>query len=122
MELREILAEKVAAEVKYTKMYQEKLVELCKECGLYETDVTMRRNGNVVSGRLQVERTCYHGSTHNISFHRYTKSGTLATNSACRLWNYDYESDEEIKKKLLRTFSPLQREVSLEMDAPEKEQ
>lgn len=101
MELREIVEQREEATKKFRKMYEERLIEICAECGLFGVDVVA--NGEK-TGRITVEKK-YFSNDYEIVFHHYTKKGDLSKNASytgCHIWETD--SDNDIKKKLLETF------------------
>lgn len=101
MELREIIQAKKDTVTKYDEMQKDKLIELCKECGLYDVDVIAKEK----KGRISIEKTSYPNS-YEINFYHYTKSGSLSKNAtyvSFFIWNGD--SDEKIKERLKNTFS-----------------
>ena len=101
MELRELINAKNEAIKKSSEMQKNKIIELCRECGLYDVDVIAKEK----KGRICVERESY-SRDYEIKFYRYTKSGSLsktATYVGFYIWIND--TDEEIKEKLKNTFS-----------------
>lgn len=101
MEIREILKQRKDANEKFRKMYEERLIEICSECGLFGVDVVA--NGEK-TGRVTVEKKDF-SNDYEIVFHHYTKKGDLSKNASytgCYIWSTD--SDDDIKKKLLETF------------------
>ena len=101
MELREIINAKREAIEKYSEMQKNKLIELCRECGLYDVDVIAKEK----KGRIYVEKESY-SSDYEIKFYHYTKSGSLSkmpTYTGIYFWKED--TDEKIKEKLKNTFS-----------------
>ncbi len=101
MEIREILKQRKDANEKFRKMYEERLIEICSECGLFGVDVVA--NGEK-TGRITVEKKDF-SNDYEIVFHHYTKKGDLSKNASytgCYIWSID--SDDDIKNKLLETF------------------
>lgn len=101
MELREIIYERDEAIKHYGEMQKNKLIELCKECGLYDVDVY----AGELKGRICVEREQINFD-YKIKFYHYTKSGVLSkkpTYLDFYIWRTD--SDEKIKEKLKNMFS-----------------
>ena len=101
MELREIVKAKNDAIAKYSEMQKEKLIDLCKECGIYDADVVAVGK----KGRILVEKKSY-SSDYEINFYHYTKNGSLSKNATYTgLYISGYGSDEKIKEKINDTFS-----------------
>lgn len=101
MELREITKEKNDVISKYTEMQKEKLIELCKECGLYDVDVITAGK----TGRILVEKKSY-SSDCEINFYQYTKNGKLSKKTTYTgLYISGNCSDEKIKERINDTFS-----------------
>lgn len=101
MELREIINAKDEAIKKYNEMRKNKLVELCRECGLYDVDVIAKEK----KGRIYVEKESSFRD-YEIKFYHYTKSGSLSkTASYVGFYIWTSDTDEEIKEKLKNTFS-----------------
>lgn len=104
MELREIKKEQRAVIEKYSNMQKEKLIELCKECGLYDVDVI----ANSMKGRIFIEKASSLSLSDNyvINFYHYTKSGSLSKNARyLGLFIWEEDSDEKIKEKINSIFS-----------------
>lgn len=101
MELMEICEERRKLNIKYMEMMKDKLIELCRECGLYDVDVFLGKK----RGRLVVEKKQY-CDEYEVNFYHYTQKGELsknATTTGVYIWSYN--SDEQVKKKLLEGYS-----------------
>ena len=101
MELRELINAKNEAIKKYSEMQKNKIIELCRECGLYDVDVIAKEK----KGRICVERESY-SRDYEIKFYHYTKIGSLSkTATYVGFYILTNDTDEEIKEKLKNTFS-----------------
>lgn len=86
----------------YNEDYKNKLIELLRENGLYETDVVLKDKGEV--GRLVIERNSRYFTLQpfDIKFYKYTKSGRLSKLPSYFWISYDSDAIiiQDLNKKI----------------------
>lgn len=103
MELREIDKQLREAMGKFSVMYEKRLIEICAECGILGVDVVADSGKK---GRICIEKKPF-SNYYDVNFHHYTKNGGLSKNSSYTgFFISNADSDDDIKKNLIKTFKP----------------
>lgn len=110
LELREIKKWADAATQKYKELYKNRLNQLLNECGMYERDVKTEYYGEILIGRIIAESLNSLSQYPELIFYHYTKSGTLSTYSRFSVQIWDNDTDAEVKRKLKKLFSVVEKE------------
>lgn len=99
MELRELCQERKKYLEEYRRRYEEKVVSLVKECGLYGVDVI----ADGIRGVIKIERG--YGDDFKPVFYPYTKSGAISKkHHFVYVCFSDYNTDEKNKTNLKKVF------------------
>ena len=103
MQLRELIEQQDEQYKRYEEAYEQKLIELATECGLYGVDVI----ANGMRGVIKVEKPAERYYVREIKFYPYKKDGNLSSKSkyVSLIYFSDY-TDEKIKEVLKSAFRP----------------
>lgn len=101
MQLKELFKEKREYMEEFDKRHYEKLVSLLQDCGLYEVDVIAKDTKGVL-------RVVDDNGYKEIKFYPYNKNGEISLKAKyVGFYIWSDNTDEEIKNKLLETFTPV---------------